>query len=257
MANMYGADVQQLTNLASAIDQAASQLNTTRQSVGAKVQQSAWVGPVADRFRSDWSSTNNSKVASAAQLLTEAAVTLRKNAAEQTQASAAFGGSPTFISGLGGGAAPISSTVSGSDAITAPALLGEEEKLLNQTIPGFPWTYNQIGSLVPGAATALDVVSISNSMAQGHVPYSQMVDVTAGALRGTKFLPAYVAGVALGMGNTVWQEAQAANFNLPQVATDFSYIQQNPADALQAAGQAIATQLPAEIPDLVKNLIPW
>ncbi len=91
MANVYGADVQALSDLASFFDQAASQLAATRQSVGAKVQQSAWAGPVADRFRSDWSSTNNSKIASATQLLRGAALTLRKNAAEQTQVSAAEG----------------------------------------------------------------------------------------------------------------------------------------------------------------------
>ena len=93
MANVYGADVQALTDLASSFDQAASQLSVTRQSIGSKVQQSAWVGPVADRFRSDWASGNNSRIASAAQLLTEAAKVLRQNADQQTQASAAAGGS--------------------------------------------------------------------------------------------------------------------------------------------------------------------
>jgi uncharacterized protein YukE len=109
MATMYGADVQQLTDLAQAVDQAANQLSSTRQSVNSKVQQSNWVGPVADKFRSTWSSSGNSHVAAAAQLLSEASSSLRRNAAEQTQASSASGNfsgiSLGGLAGAGGGGA--------------------------------------------------------------------------------------------------------------------------------------------------------
>jgi uncharacterized protein YukE len=102
MATMYGADVQQLTDLANAVDQAANQLTSTRASVNSKVQQSAWVGPVADKFRSTWSSSGNSQVAAAAQLLSAASSSLRRNAAEQTQASSASGSfAGVNISGAG------------------------------------------------------------------------------------------------------------------------------------------------------------
>jgi uncharacterized protein YukE len=105
MASMYGADVQQLTDLANAVDQAANQLTSTRQSVNGKVQQSAWVGPVADKFRSTWSSSGNSQVAAAAQLLSDASTSLRRNAAEQTQASSASGtfGAVSLGGSSGGG----------------------------------------------------------------------------------------------------------------------------------------------------------
>ncbi|HEV7184707.1 MAG TPA: hypothetical protein VGN33_09430 [Leifsonia sp.] len=252
---MFGANVDELNALAIAMDQAAVQLLTTRQSVGAKVQQTSWTGPDADRFRSDWSASNNSRLASAARLLNDAASSLRNNAAEQTQASAAAGESPgvgvTFTGPMPSG----SSRFARGEAITAPELLAEEQKLLNQNIPGTPWTYNQIGGLIPGANTALDVADLANSISHGDVSVHQVVDLAAGAARGSGDPAAYVAGVAVGMGNTLWKEGEAANFNLPQLATDFSYIQQNPLDAVEAAGQAIATQFPAEIPDLVKNLL--
>jgi hypothetical protein len=90
---VYGADVETMTALANELDQAASILGATRQRVDAKVQNSAWVGPVADRFRSTWSSGDSSRIAGASQLLSTAANVIRRNAQEQTTASSAASGS--------------------------------------------------------------------------------------------------------------------------------------------------------------------
>lgn len=97
---LFGADVDELNALANQMDQASRTLATSRARISAQVSNSAWVGPVADRFRSEWSSTNSRRIVSAVDLLSSAATTLHQNAQEQTRASAAdhpaISGSLTF-----------------------------------------------------------------------------------------------------------------------------------------------------------------
>jgi uncharacterized protein YukE len=140
MATMYGADVQQLTDLANVVDQAASQLTSTRQSVSGKVQQSAWVGPVADKFRSTWSSSGNSQVAAAAQLLSEASASLRKNAAEQTQASSASGGSSSVSLGGLAGAGGLAGG-GGGTWLTKATSIYKDVNRLNNALAKIPKAY--------------------------------------------------------------------------------------------------------------------
>ena len=93
MAGMYGADVAQLRTLAEQFDRLAGQLDADRMSVGNAIQVSAWVGPVAVRFRHQWESQHSRQVSDAAARLRDAAKTLRKNADEQERASAVDSGS--------------------------------------------------------------------------------------------------------------------------------------------------------------------
>ena len=98
MAGAYGADVAQLRELAQRFDQLGDKLDTTRMTVGTQIQISAWVGPVAVRFRHSWDSEYSRQVSAAARLLRDSARNLRKNADEQDQASRvtdALGGAGT------------------------------------------------------------------------------------------------------------------------------------------------------------------
>lgn len=92
MAGMYGADVAQLKQLASQFERCATQLDGDRMTVGNAIRISAWIGPVAVRFRHEWDSSHSRKVASAAARLREAATALRRNAEEQERASSADSG---------------------------------------------------------------------------------------------------------------------------------------------------------------------
>ncbi|MEJ1229648.1 MAG: hypothetical protein WDM88_01870 [Galbitalea sp.] len=106
---MFGADVDELNALANQMEQASNTLSTSRARISSQVSNSAWIGPVADRFRSDWSSTNSSRLASAINLLSSAATSLRQNAEQQSQASAADRSSPSGSStSLNSGEDPIS-----------------------------------------------------------------------------------------------------------------------------------------------------
>lgn len=88
---MYGADVGQLKDLASAFESAAERLDSGRVCVGRRIDLRAWRGPVADRFRGSWQSQYARLLQTAADQLRSAGRDLRANAGEQEQASAATG----------------------------------------------------------------------------------------------------------------------------------------------------------------------
>lgn len=92
MAGKYGADVEQLRQLARQMSSASEQLNRSRLTVGNQIKISAWVGPFAATFKAQWESEHSVRVATVARLLEENAAKLRTNADEQERASAADGG---------------------------------------------------------------------------------------------------------------------------------------------------------------------
>jgi hypothetical protein len=102
MSTMYGADVGQLRELARQFDASADRLDANRMTVGNAIRISAWVGPVAVRFRAQWDSDHSRRVHDAAERLRTAARALRANADDQARTSAASGGS----GGSGGASAP-------------------------------------------------------------------------------------------------------------------------------------------------------
>lgn len=106
MAGMYGADVAQLRALAAQFDRAADQLEHGRTAVGSAIRVSAWVGPSATSFRSQWDSEHSVRIAHAARSLRDGAHKLRANAEDQERASAVDGGpipglSPAADSSIG------------------------------------------------------------------------------------------------------------------------------------------------------------
>jgi uncharacterized protein YukE len=92
MAGKYGADVEQLRQLAHSMSTASDRLERDRLTVGHQIKISAWVGPFAATFKAQWESEHSLHVASVARVLEENATQLRKNADEQEAASAADGG---------------------------------------------------------------------------------------------------------------------------------------------------------------------
>lgn len=105
MSTMYGADVAQLRTLAGQFDRMASQLDSNRMTVGNAIQISAWVGPVAVRFRHTWESDYSRRLHGAAERLRAAARLLRANADDQERTSAASGGSTSAFRDIDWGTA--------------------------------------------------------------------------------------------------------------------------------------------------------
>ncbi|MBK8460841.1 MAG: hypothetical protein IPL43_12205 [Micropruina sp.] len=103
MAGMYGADVAQLRALAQQFERTAEQLEHDRMAVGNAIQISAWVGPVAVRFRAEWDSQHSQRIVGAARLLRDNARLARANADAQEATSAIDGSSGGGPAGSGGG----------------------------------------------------------------------------------------------------------------------------------------------------------
>ena len=91
MAGKYGADVEQLRQLAQRMSDAGDRLERDRLTVGNQIRISAWVGPFAATFKAQWESGHSVRVATVARVLGDNATQLRKNADEQEAASAADG----------------------------------------------------------------------------------------------------------------------------------------------------------------------
>lgn len=119
---------------------------------------------------------------------------------------------------------------------------------VNQRVPGSPWTYNQMGGFIPGAGTALAVRDMADSFQQGEIPIHQMVDVAAGALRGSGNPTAYLAGVAIGLWNTTIEQAQEADFP-SSLGSTVAFMRSDPSEALAGAAEGLLSG----VPEIVKN----
>lgn len=105
MAEMFGADVAQLRQLAKNFTSAADTLDRAGRELTSAITRGAWKGSDAERFRQRWTGRLQPALAATSRSLAEGAVTLRENADEQERASdsgGSFGGSG---GGSGGGGA--------------------------------------------------------------------------------------------------------------------------------------------------------
>jgi uncharacterized protein YukE len=91
MANIYGADVQQLRALAEHFESNAEILRSARVKLDSSLRHVTWLGPASQRFREQWEALNAPRIARAAAMLVDTAAALRRNASEQEQASRANG----------------------------------------------------------------------------------------------------------------------------------------------------------------------
>ncbi len=86
---MLGADPDALDSFALRVENMASTLDTQRSSLGAAIHTSPWYGETADRFRHEWDSRLSGSIAAVVSSLRTAVSTLRANADQQRDASAA------------------------------------------------------------------------------------------------------------------------------------------------------------------------
>lgn len=100
MGQMFGADVQQLRQLASTFTSAAGTLDGAASTLGPALHRSGWKGPDADRFRHEWSGRLAPRLTDTARSLTAAASVLKADADEQERTS--DGGGSIGSSGGGG-----------------------------------------------------------------------------------------------------------------------------------------------------------
>ncbi|HET7781072.1 MULTISPECIES: WXG100 family type VII secretion target [Micrococcaceae] len=84
---MWGADVQQLRQLGSKLQEGASQIETQKSNLTSLLNSTDWKGPDADKFREEWSGTHTTQLTKVAEALKEASTRAKRNADQQDQAS--------------------------------------------------------------------------------------------------------------------------------------------------------------------------
>lgn len=84
---MWGADVQQLGQLGSKLQEGASQIETQKSNLTSLLNSTNWKGPDADKFREEWSGTHTTQLTKVAEALKEASTRAKRNAEQQEQAS--------------------------------------------------------------------------------------------------------------------------------------------------------------------------
>lgn len=84
---MWGADVQQLRQLGSKLQEGASQIETQKSNLTSLLNSTNWKGPDADKFREEWSGTHTTQLTKVAEALKEASTRAKRNADQQDQAS--------------------------------------------------------------------------------------------------------------------------------------------------------------------------
>lgn len=114
---MYGADVDQLRQMARSFSQVATSLDTISAGLRQASNSAPWRGMDAERFRAVWENTHQRQLASAAEALREGASALLANADQQEEASSGTGGS--IASTVGGGSTPSSPSGTGSTEASA------------------------------------------------------------------------------------------------------------------------------------------
>jgi uncharacterized protein YukE len=83
----YGADVDQLRALSTALSQRSEELEAIASRLGHRIEQVQWRGPDADRFRADWQGSHLAALRRAIRLLQDAAGQAGDNAREQLATS--------------------------------------------------------------------------------------------------------------------------------------------------------------------------
>lgn len=152
MSQLVGADPDDLERVAVKMDAAASRLGAIRSTIGSSVKGSPWQGPVADRFRADWSGQHAVAMRSAVSFLDDAAGRLRLDAREQREASRDVGGHVRpGVSGVGNGPA----CPAGLDGDAYATRLQMERRLAELTGPEHRTERERLEKLLSGGRTFL------------------------------------------------------------------------------------------------------
>lgn len=114
----YGADVEQLRQLAKTFRDAGARLTQAKATVAGQVQASPWRGPDAEQFRHAWAGDYSAKLVTAARALEQNAEILVKNADEQQTASTDDGSGSGGAGGSGSGGTGSGGSGSGGSGST-------------------------------------------------------------------------------------------------------------------------------------------
>lgn len=266
---MYGADIATLRSLATQFDRAADQLDAHRIFLGNAVQQSAWLGPDAERFRGEWRGQYSARVAASARLLRETAATVRKNADEQERASAVDGGVQSRPSGVGAAGAAVGLSPLGMVGGVLDGVQEAIDQVREGELPGGTKPWDLLKTAADGAKflgedlpvvgridEAMDAYSLADKIRQGTFSVFDGADAAAMGLRHLGGEGA-LGAVAVDAISYAGQQAMNLDLSAGTRATVGNYIVEHPLDALSAVGQAAVTVgQDFVLPELKKTDVP-
>ncbi len=87
MTISHGMDISAVRNLAQQFGAKADQIDEISRTLTSQLESTAWVGPDATRFRSDWQSQHVAALRNVSQALRDAQQAAMRNADQQEQAS--------------------------------------------------------------------------------------------------------------------------------------------------------------------------
>jgi len=86
---LYGADIEQVQQLSNQLNAKASEIQNVISQLSSAISSVNWMGPDADRFRSDWQGQHVAQLKQVVSALQTASQNARRNAQEQQTASGA------------------------------------------------------------------------------------------------------------------------------------------------------------------------
>ncbi|CCQ48392.1 putative uncharacterized protein [Pseudarthrobacter siccitolerans] len=84
---IWGADVDQLRQLGSKLQEGATLIESQRSSLTSALNSTDWKGPDADKFREQWTGEHTSMLNKVSEALRDASQKAKRNAEEQSNAS--------------------------------------------------------------------------------------------------------------------------------------------------------------------------
>lgn len=86
---LFGADIEQVQQLSTQLNAKASDIQSIISQLSSAINSVNWMGPDADRFRSDWQGQHVAQLKQVVSALQTASQNARRNAQEQQSASGA------------------------------------------------------------------------------------------------------------------------------------------------------------------------
>jgi uncharacterized protein YukE len=158
-----GMDLAQVRSLAAAIGSAADSLATAADQLDGELSRSAWKGPDASQFRSQWTSSHRTALRNTAESLRQVRKVLLKQAADQDETSRAGGGGTGAAAGAGGHGS------SRGGGTGAPGGAGHDDDIWRQLatvprtltglVPGLQGLIGDVGDVVMTAPGISDLIT--------------------------------------------------------------------------------------------------